>query len=131
MTNHDKPSDDNGNEPMVLEMAPFDTRRIKTPSALFSAPTEFLILAGRVTLSWSSVEQSMDRLIARMQIITGQSAPPGWEYLSFRQRKGRFRDLASLVFHKNPFLKSYALETMNDAATLHWKRKIIVHGKKN
>ena len=128
MTNHDNPSDDNSNEPMVLEMAPFDTRRIKKPSALFSAPTEFLISAGRVVLSWSGVEQSMDRLIARMLIVTGQSEP-SWQRRNFKKRNRLFRDLVKIAFHENSFLESYALETMNDAATLYWKRNVIVHGK--
>lgn len=128
MANHDNPSDDNSNEPMVLELAPFDTRRIKKPSTLFSAPTEFLIHAGRVVLSWSGIEQSMDRLITRMLIVTDQSEP-GWQRRNFRKRKKLFRDLVEIAFHQNLFLESYALETMNDAATLYWKRNVIVHGK--
>ena len=128
MANHDNPSDGNSNKPMVLEMAPIDMRRIKKPSAPFSAPIEFLIPAGRLVLSWSSVERSMDRLIARMLIITGQSEP-GWQRRNFRKRKKLFRDLVKIAFHQNSFLEPYALETMNDAATLYWKRNVIVHGK--
>jgi len=128
MANHDIPSDDNDNEPMILEMAPVDTRRIKKPSSLFSAPINFLIPAGRVVLSWSGVEQSMDRLIARMLIVVGQPEP-GWEHRNFRKRKKLFRDLVKIAFHDNSFLESYALEIMNDAATLYWKRNVITHGK--
>jgi hypothetical protein len=128
MTNHDNPSDDNGNEPVVLEMAPLDTRRIKTPSALSSPPTEFLIPAGRVVLSWSGVEQSMDQLITRMLVITAQSEP-GWQHRNFRKRKDLFRKLVKIAFDKRSFLKSYALGAMDDAATLYWKRNVLTHGK--
>jgi hypothetical protein len=86
MTSDDSSSDDNSNEPMVLELGPFDLSRIKKPSSVFSAPLEFLIPAGRVVLGWSGVEQSMDQLIAHMLFVTRQTEPR-WERRNFRNAR--------------------------------------------
>ncbi len=98
------------------------------PSSRPPIPWEFYPIIGQITAVWGSFEVRLDLVIGWLIKETGKTLNHDPTRLNFRKRKELCKDLILLRFGASPAIPKFLTDVLSDAADLHWRRNLIVHG---
>lgn len=84
-----------------------------------------LVLIGEITILWADFEYRLNTIIESM---VEDGSEPGWEVRSFRKRKEMLLRIVKKNFaHSHDGISAFRA-VCADAADIHWRRNVIVHG---
>jgi hypothetical protein len=87
-----------------------------------------LKLIGQVTIQWASFENWHNKLIEAL-LTAAKRDEPGWRTRAWRKRKVLLVQLVEQLFAANtPDAVTAFRKIAAEAAALHWKRNVVVHG---
>jgi hypothetical protein len=119
-------TDENDHTALVMIREPPPPNRL--PFSWPGVPDRLAMRVGHLALAWSHIDQRVDQIISGALVANGETWP-GWSKLPFRKRKELFRAQTRKLFSQDGAILRYLDTVMADAATAHWKRNVVVHGK--
>jgi hypothetical protein len=124
------PPDADGKCEIKIEfnLGPIDHSKLIRPSARPQILYDFYPLIGQITTAWGTFEEPMDTLITWLIRETNSDIETRIDRLNFRKRKELCRKLIKIYFSPSPYIMSYLLKVLDDAADLQWRRNLLVHG---
>lgn len=111
-----------------LMIMSFDADRVRRPFGAPPIPDVLCSWIGKLAVTWSLIELQLDQLIGALLKASQTSGQDGWERLNFKKRKKLCRDLSKTFFAGAPSVISTLSSILGDAADLHWRRNLILHG---
>lgn len=96
--------------------------------AHFAIPHDFFEPLGQLAASWSYFECEFDVFLQTLVAETGYSEP-NWQRRNFKKRRELFRELMEQAFVATPALIAHIDKVLGDAATVYWKRNVLLHGR--
>jgi hypothetical protein len=107
---------------------PVNEKKRILPSSRPPIPWEFYPFIGQITAVWGGFEVRLDQVIDWLIHETGKRPDRDPHRLNFRKRKELCRDLIRDRFAESPSVVEYLDKVLSDAADLHWRRNLLVHG---